>query len=117
MPSNCFGCGRAVAFYRDVLGLSLAFVDEKHGCASFSAGPISLGMAASGEEDSPLLGVHTGIGFNTADLEAEHARLSKLGGGVQHAAFAPAMGGGFLALMDDPDGNVSYLDEIAAAHS
>mgnify|MGYP002034178777 CR=1 FL=1 len=24
--------------------------------------------------------------------------------------------GGFMALMDDPDGNVFYLDEIADAH-
>jgi len=48
--------------------------------------------------------------------QAEHARLSKLG-----VAFSMPPSrqpwGGFMALMDDPDGNVSYLDEITAAHS
>ena len=107
---------RSVEFYRDVLGLSLAFVDEEHGYASFSAGPISLGMAVVGEEDSALLGVHTGIGFNTADLEAEHARLSELGV-VFTMPPSRQPWGGFMALMADPDGNVFYLDETAAAHS
>jgi len=73
------GLSRSVEFYRDVLGLSPAFADEEHGHASFFTGPISLGIAVVGEEDSALLGAHTGIGFNAADLEAEHARLSKLG--------------------------------------
>ena len=26
-------------------------------------------------------------------------------------------GGGFMALIADPDGNLLYLDEVAAAHS
>ncbi|MFP6640494.1 MAG: VOC family protein, partial [Myxococcota bacterium] len=70
---------RAVAFYRETLGLSLAFEDAEHGYASFSAGPISMGIAVVGEDHTELLGVHTGIGFSVADLGAEHARLVGLG--------------------------------------
>lgn len=70
---------RAVEFYRDTLGLTLGFSDEDHGYASFSAGPISLGLAVVGEDQKELVGRHTGVGFNTADLEAEHKRLAELG--------------------------------------
>ena len=107
---------RAVEFYRDTLGLTLAFADEDHGYASFSAGPISLGLAVVDEDQPELLGAHTGVGFNVADLEAEHARLSELGV-VFTMPPSRQPWGGFMALMADPDGNVFYLDEIAAAHS
>jgi predicted enzyme related to lactoylglutathione lyase len=106
----------AVAFYRDVLGLTPGFVDEEHGYASFSAGPISLGLAAVGPDQPELLGVHTGVGFSVEDLEAEHGRLADLGVGFPMAPTRQPWGG-FMALMADPDGNVFYLDEISAAHS
>ncbi len=106
---------RAVAFYRDTLGLSLAFQDAEHGYASFSAGPISMGMAVVGKDQTELLGVHTGIGFNVADLEAEHARLVGLGVPFNMPPSRQPWGG-FMALMEDPDGNIFYLDEISAAH-
>ena len=107
---------RAVEFYRDTLGLALGFSDEGHGYASFSAGPISLGLAVVGEDQSEFLGRHTGIGFSTADLGTEHERLSQLG---VEFTMPPTRQpwGGFMALMANPDGNVFYLDEIAAAHS
>ena len=107
---------RAVEFYRDTLGLAFGFSDEDHGYASFSAGPISLGLAVVGEDQPELLGLHTGVGFNTADLETEHERLSQLGV-VFTMPPTRQPWGGFMALMADPDGNVFYLDEIAAAHS
>ena len=70
-----------------------------------------------GEEDQgELLGRHTGVGFNTADLEADHKRLAEQGV-VFTMEPTRQPWGGFMALFADPDGNVFYLDEIAAAHA
>ncbi len=113
---NVSHLSRAVEFYRDTLGLALAFSDEDHGYASFSAGPISLGLAVVGEDQAEFVGRHTGVGFNTADLEAEHKRLAELGV-VFTMEPSRQPWGGFMALFADPDGKVFYLDEIAAAHS
>ena len=107
---------RAMQFYRDVLCLPLAFADPEHGYASFSAGPISLGIAEVSESGVARPGVHTGIGFNTTDLEAEYARLKELGV-VFTMLPSRQPWGGFMAMMADPDGNVFYLDEVAAAHA
>lgn len=112
---NVSNLSRAVEFYRDTLGLALGFSDEDHGYASFSAGPVSLGLAVVGEGQSKLVSRHTGVGFNTADLEADHKRLAELGV-VFTMEPTRQPWGGFMALFADPDGNVFYLDEIAAAH-
>ena len=75
---NVSNLSRAVEFYRNTLGLALGFSDEDHDYASFSAGPISLGLAVVGEDQSKLVGRDTGVGCNTADLEADHKRLASL---------------------------------------
>ena len=49
------------------------------------------------------------------DLEAEAQRLSALGVALPMPPTRQPWGG-FLALVADPDGNVLYLDEVAAAH-
>lgn len=105
----------AVVFYRDVLGLEPKLADAAHGYASFSAGPISLGLAMADPGQRELIGRHTGLGFAVDDLLKEHDRLSVLG--VQFT-MPPSrqMWGGFMAMFQDPDGNVFYLDEVAAAH-
>jgi predicted enzyme related to lactoylglutathione lyase len=107
---------RAVAFYGTKLGFELKFQDSDHGYASFAAGPVALGLAVAGDDQHELLGRHTGVGVAVEDLEAEHARLVALGVGF---AMAPERQpwGGFMALVEDPDGNKLYLDEVAAAHS
>jgi len=107
--------GRAVAFYRDVLGLVPERADPDHGYASFRAGPVQLGLAVPGAEQRGLVGGHTGVGFSVGNLELEHARLAALG---VPFPMPPARQpwGGFMGLFADPDGNVFYLDEIAAAH-
>lgn len=106
---------RALTFYQDALGLRLEHAAPEHGYASLSAGPVRLGLAVAGPEQAQLVGRHTGIGVAVSDLVGEHARLAGLG-----VAFAmpPTRQpwGGFMALVQDPDGNVLYLDEIAAAH-
>ena len=106
---------RAVGFYQQMLGLELEFADSEHGYASFSAGPVRLGIAVAGEGQDELVGRHTGVGLATTNLVAEHARLLERG-----VIFAtPPMRqpwGGFMATFADPDDNVLYLDEVAAAH-
>lgn len=106
---------RAVEFYQKALGFELNFADSDHGYASFKAGPISLGIATAGEDQQELIGRHTGVGVAVKDLTAEHERLVGMG-----VAFSMAPSkqpwGGFMALVDDPDGNKLYLDEVSAAH-
>jgi predicted enzyme related to lactoylglutathione lyase len=106
---------RAVEFYQSKLGLELEFSDSEHGYASLSAGPIRLGLALPGPDQQELIGRHTGIGLAVSDLKAEHARLTGLG---VTFAMEPTKQpwGGFIALVADPDGNLLYLDEVAAAH-
>ncbi len=106
---------KSVAFYQNELGLKLDFADAGHGYASFSCGPIRLGLAVAGDDQSDLVGRHTGIGFDVADLVAEHSRLSKAG--VEFSTPPERQPwGGFMALFADPDGNIYYLDEVSAAH-
>lgn len=107
---------RAVAFYTEELGLELRHSSPEHGYASLSSGPVMLGLAVAGVDQQGLVGRHTGIGLAVSDLEAEHSRLSTRG---VVFAMAPTRQpwGGFMALFEDPDGNVFYLDEVAAAHS
>jgi predicted enzyme related to lactoylglutathione lyase len=107
---------RALAFYKDALGLSVQFVSPEHGYASVAAGEVRLGLAVPGHEQSDLVGRHTGVGFEVADLEREYARLLRLGAAFTMPPTRQPWGG-FMALISDPDGNVFYLDQVTAAHS
>jgi len=105
--------GVATEFYRDRLGLPLEFSAEEHGYAAFAGGGIRLGLAVPGPEHVELVGRHTGIGLQVADLEAAHTRLSNLG---VRFVMPPTRQpwGGFMAMISDPDGNVFYLDQAPA---
>lgn len=105
----------AIAFYRDTLGLEFQHGAAEHGYASFSAGPIGLGLAVAGPEQGELVGRHTGLGFMVADLDAEHARLSALG---VHFEMPPSRQpwGGYMSLFTDPDENIYYLDQLGEVH-
>lgn len=105
----------ATMFYRDKLGLQLKFSSAEHGYASFSAGDVRLGVSVPGTDQAPLVGRHTGVGFEVPDLEAAHARLSGLG---VRFTMPPTRQpwGGFMAMISDTDGNVFYLDQVSAAH-
>lgn len=107
---------RAVEFYRSKLGLSLERSDTGHGYASFDAGPVRLGLAAVGPEQTDLVGRMTGVGLAVDDLEAAHARLASEGVAFPMPPSRQPWGG-FMALVADPDGNTLYLDEISAAHA
>ncbi len=101
---------RAVAFYRDVLGLECIREDRASGFAAFAAGPVQLGVARVGADQEQLLERHTGIGFLVDDLDAEHDRLAEAGV-VFPMVPERQPWGGYMALFADPDGNVFYLDE------
>ena len=62
----------ATEFYRDKLGLQLQFSSAEHGYASLSVGGIRLGIAVPGPDQAELVGRHTGVGLEVADLQAEH---------------------------------------------
>ena len=104
---------RAVEFYTLTLGLKLNFSDSEHGYASIGAGSIQLGLAVTDSRE--LLGRHTGIGLAVEDLEAEHKRLKELGVTFESPPTRQPWGG-FMALMNDPDGNIFYLDQVSSAH-
>lgn len=102
---------RAVAFYRDTLGLSLKFADEAFKYAAFDAGTIS--FAVVGSEAVRDSDHHTGIGFCVADVDAAHIALAAKG---VRFTMPPSKQpwGGYMAMFADPDGNVFYLDRLAA---
>ena len=106
---------RAVEFYAGTLGFTLEHKAPEHGYASLATGSVRLGLAVPGADQQELVGRHTGVGLAVDDLEAEHARLSARG---VRFPMPPSRQpwGGFMALCEDPDGNVYYLDEVAAAH-
>ncbi len=107
---------RAIEFYEATLGLKLEHSAPEHGYASLSAGPVRLGLAVASADQQELVGRHTGIGLAVSDLEGEHVRLA--GRGVAFTMPPTKQPwGGFMALAADPDGNVFYLDQVAAAHS
>ena len=115
---NVTDFARAVSFYGDVLGLTQQFADENFGYASFDAGPIRLGVARidpKDESQAHLVGRHTGIGFAVDDLASQHQLLASRGV-VFVTEPQKQPWGGFMALFTDPDGNVFYLDQVAAAH-
>jgi predicted enzyme related to lactoylglutathione lyase len=103
---------RALAFYRDTLGLPLRFADETYGHASFATeGALFALQRVEGEQAKTFAGRHTGVGFGTKDLDSEHARLKAKGVNfTQEPKRMPW--GGYLSLFADPDGNVLYLDQL-----
>jgi predicted enzyme related to lactoylglutathione lyase len=105
---------RAVSFYRNMLGLPLAFQDERFGYASFETEGLRLGLACVDPQATDATvrpGRHTGIGLGVPDLVAAHRRLEAAG---IRFTMPPTKQpwGGFMAMFDDPDGNVFYLDQL-----
>ncbi len=70
-----------IDFYRDVIGLPLAFISESPPYAGFMAGSVTLMLEPGGDEDERLVGRFTGISLATEDIAAEYQRLIE--GGVE----------------------------------
>jgi predicted enzyme related to lactoylglutathione lyase len=105
---------RAVAFYRDRVGLPLRFQDEEFGYASFATAGAGFSLARV-EPDAPnvaeLVGRFTGVGIGVADLDASYQKLAAAG---VEFSMPPTKQpwGGVLATFRDPDGNELYLDQL-----
>ncbi|MDG2276499.1 MAG: VOC family protein [Pseudomonadales bacterium] len=96
-----------VSFFENTLGLMCNSIEVDHGYASFTAGPISFGIAQT--DESALIGRHTGIGFMVDDIDQTYSMMRAAG---VEFTMAPTKQpwGGTLALFNDPDGNLYYLD-------
>jgi len=106
---------QAVDFYQESLGLVLQFSESQLGYASFDAGPVRLGIAVADDAQQALIGRHTGIGFTVNNLQQDYERLAALG--VTFSMLPTKQSwGGFMAMFNDPDGNLFYLDQIEAMH-
>ena len=101
---------RMIAFYSDTLGLPLLAHDEAFHYARVDGGSVRIGLGA-GEPNPELgvyVGVHTGIGFEVADLDAAYEALKAKG--VTFSMPPKRQGwGGHMAMFLDPDGNVLQL--------
>jgi catechol 2,3-dioxygenase-like lactoylglutathione lyase family enzyme len=101
--------GRAVAFYRDVLGLTLEFQSDEHQWAEFACGNVTLSLF--GGSDITATGSAARVALAVDDIAAAHDEL--LARGV-------AMGGrpqdwGVCKSLEvfDPDGNAILLHHRA----
>lgn len=97
---------RAVAFYRDVLGLELAYRTGDE-WAQFRAGPIQLGLHGAGSGPARAGGT---LAFTVTDLDAAKAKLAEHGVAVGHEGGGEDLGPRFVELTD-PDANVLALFE------
>ena len=105
---------RAVEFYQRTLGLPLQFQHEEFGYASFAPEGMRFGIARvdpNAPESQSLVGRHTGLGWGVPDLDAAYAHLKAKG---VRFTMAPTKQpwGGYMATFADPDGNISYLDQL-----
>jgi len=104
---------RALGFYRDQLGLKVVLADPQFGYASFDTQGAGFAIAAvdPDSEQAALVGRHTGIGWGVPDVDAVYDSL--MGAGVTFSQPPQRQPwGGYMALLEDPDGNVFYLDEF-----
>ena len=98
---------RAVTFYQDVLGLRLLYRTGDD-WAQFEAGPVRLGLHASGQQGEHRAGGT--VAFRVDDLDASRLELAARG-----ISFSPEGGGEGgeprFVEFQDPDGNVLGLLE------
>jgi catechol 2,3-dioxygenase-like lactoylglutathione lyase family enzyme len=97
----------AIAFYRDVLGLSLDYRAGNE-WAQFSAGPLKIGLHGTGSAGESRVGGT--LAFTVTDLDASKARLAAQGVALGHEGGGERLGPRFVEFAD-PDGNVLALFE------
>jgi lactoylglutathione lyase len=104
---------RAVAFYRDVLGLPLLVEDATFEFAQFDAGTVRFavvgGPASKKLRDERGDDFHAGIAFCVPDVDAAYRTLVSRG---VRFTMTPSKQpwDGYMALFADLDGNIFYLD-------
>jgi lactoylglutathione lyase len=115
---NVLDMSRSVAFYRDILGLSLKF--ESPGWSEFQTGATTLALhqirtRSGGESQAPAEPVAgtCSIGFSVDDLDATHRELAARGAPFVLAPTEQANEGIRLAVCTDPDGlAISFAEPL-----
>jgi lactoylglutathione lyase len=115
---NVSDMSRSVAFYRDILGLSLKF--ESPGWSEFVTGATTLALhhtpTRAGSEARAPAGPAAGtcsIGFSVEDLDARHRELSARGAQFVLPPTEQVNEGIRLAVCVDPDGlAISFAEPL-----
>lgn len=97
---------RAVAFYRDTLGLRLDFLKEEWGWAEFDTRPVSLALNQP-SEGPPAPGSGAVIALAVDDVRAAVEELRGKGVPIVREPFETGVC--FMAVIADPDGNRIWL--------
>ncbi len=100
---------RSLKFFRDKLGLRLAFFDKKHDWVCFDSGRTALSLTVPWSKKArKLVGVRTGVSFYVDDIEKTYKDLRK-----KNVRFSlkprKEPWGAMLANFRDPDGNRFFL--------
>ena len=102
---------RAVAFYRDVLGMKLLFQVPGQAMAFFDCGGVRLYLGAA---ESPQFESHALLYYAVDDIDAAHTALSARGAQFvdpPHPVHRDASGELWLAFLRDSEGNPLALME------
>jgi catechol 2,3-dioxygenase-like lactoylglutathione lyase family enzyme len=105
---------RGLKFFRDRLGLRLAFVDKKHDWVCFDAGRTAFSLTVPwNKKAKKLVGIRTGVSFYVDDVDKTYKAFKK-----KQVKFAlkprTEPWGGRLASFKDPDGNRFFLLQMPA---
>jgi predicted enzyme related to lactoylglutathione lyase len=105
---------RAVAFYRDALGLRV--VSESPGWSMLSCGDALVGLHVIGPGGAEGLAPHAGLNLQVDDLESAIADVRKAGGGLRVVREAePPRVPVRLAEVLDSEGNAFELRQYVGA--
>jgi lactoylglutathione lyase len=105
---------KSLKFFRDKVGLRLAFFDKKHDWVCFDAGRTAFSLTVPwNKKAKKLLGTRTGVSFYVDDIEKTYKALKKK---QVKFVFKPREEpwGALLACFRDPDGNRFFLLQMPA---
>lgn len=103
---------RSLRFFRDKVGLRLAFFDKKNHWVCFDAGRSAFSLTTPYDRESKkLVGRRTGVSFYVDDMERTVKALKKKK--VKFAVLPKKQPwGGILAAFEDLDGNRFFLVQM-----
>jgi catechol 2,3-dioxygenase-like lactoylglutathione lyase family enzyme len=102
---------KALRFYRDKLGLRVAFYNKKLKWLTFDCGTTFSLTVPWNREAKKLIGAKTGISFYTHDIQATYRALKRKRVRF-HLAPRREGWGGWVANFADPDGNRFFLVQM-----